>query len=173
MSIGHLQTVAAALAVAGALASGAAVASDAPAARFAVEFVAPEKFTDVQASARPSSTEAAEILADLAQFVREAGARHVPEGRSLSIRVTDIDLAGEFEPWRGPQFQHTRFMREGYPSRIALEFRLKDAEGRLLSEGARTLRDPIYLTRSIRVANDRLRYEKSLLEDWLRSEFAR
>lgn len=171
MSAGALRAVLSAIAVAGGLAAGAAVAADARPSRIAVEFVAPERFTDVKASARPSAAESAGILADVERFIREAGERHVPEGRSLSIRVTDIDLAGEFEAWRGPRFEHTRFMREAYPPRIALEFQLRDADGRVVFEGARTLRDPIYLTRSMRVTNDRLRYEKSLLEDWLRAEF--
>ena len=48
-----------------------------------------------------------------------------------------------------------------------------DGDGRVLSGGARTLRDPLYLTRSIRVTNDRLRYEKQMLEDWFRAGFAK
>ncbi len=57
--------------------------------------------------------------------------------------MTDLDLAGEFEPWRGPQFEHTRFMREAYPPRIDLEFTLKDARRRVVAGGqalARTIR---------------------------------
>ena len=183
MRAGRLLALGVALATALSLASEPAGAADAARPRIAVEFVRPERFTDVKATARPSQAEAAGILADVERFVVETGERLVPPERSLAIRVTDIDLAGEFEPWRGPQFEHTRFMRESSPPRIELEFRLQDAQGRVLAEGTRTLRDPLYLTRSVRhslarkglgdVANDRLRYEKSLLEDWLRAELAR
>lgn len=178
MSAGHVPRIAVALAAAASLAAvspavGPAGAADAARPRIAVEFVRPEKFTDVKATARFSEAEAAGILADVERFVVETGERLVPPDRSVAIRVTDVDLAGEFEPWRGPQFEHTRFMRESFPPRIELEFRLQDAQGRVLAEGKRTLRDPLYLSRSVRVATDRLRYEKSLLEDWMRAELTR
>jgi hypothetical protein len=143
------------------------------ASRVTVEFVAPERFTDARESARRSEPETARILAELDRFLQETAGRLLPEDRALRIRVTDLDLAGEFEPWRGPQFAHTRFLREAYPPRIDLTFTLEDGGGRVLVEGKRSLHDPLYLTRSIRVASDRLRYEKSLLEDWLRQELAR
>jgi hypothetical protein len=159
------------LAVAARLVLGGAPATpaaDASTGRISVVFVAPERFTDVKETA-PGGTAA--ILDELARFVREAGERAVPAGRSLAVSVTDIDLAGELEPWRGPQFERTRLMRDVYAPRIDLEFRLTDAEGRVVREGTRSLTDPNYLTRAVRVPNDRLRYEKDLLREWLRREF--
>jgi hypothetical protein len=57
------------------------------------------------------------------------GERYVPVGMQLKMKVTDIDLAGGFEPWRGPQFGAIRITREIYPPRISLEFRLIDGSG--------------------------------------------
>jgi hypothetical protein len=162
-----------ALVAASLLFAGPVLAADPAPGRIAVEFVAPEKFTDAKATALPSETETRHLLADLARFVQQAAVRHVPPERSLAVRVTDVDRAGEFEPWRGPQFTHAGSMRENYPPRIELEFTLREADGRVVAGGVRTLRDPLSLTRSVRVADDRLRYEKSLVEDWLRTEFAR
>jgi DUF3016 family protein len=169
MSAGRLPTIAVALATA--IALTAAGPADAARPRVAVEFVRPEKFADVKASAR--SSEAAGLRGEVERVVVETGERLLPPGRSVAIPVTDVELAGEFEPRRGPQFAHTRFMREVFPPRIELEFRVQDALGRVLAEGRRTLRAPLYLTRSVRAADDRLRYEKSLLADWLRAELAR
>ena len=56
---------------------------------------------------------------------------------------------------------------------IATAAGLAVAIATLVPYGGRILRDPIYLTRSLRVAADGLRYEKSLLEEWLRAELAR
>ena len=95
----------------------------------------------------------------------------MPAGWTLEVRVTDVDLAGEIEPWRGPQFDRVRIMREVYPPRIDLEFRLADAKGAVFKQGSRVLRDPLYLTRAALGDSDRLRYEKQLLGDWLRQEF--
>ena len=48
----------------------------------------------------------------------------MPAGLALEIQVTNIDLAGEFEPWRGPQFDRIRIMRDIYAPRFELTFRL-------------------------------------------------
>jgi hypothetical protein len=64
-------------------------------------------------------------------------------------------------------------MRESHWPRIDLEFRIKDAEGRVVREGKRSLADPNYLTRSVRAGDERLRYEKDLLAEWLRQELGR
>jgi Protein of unknown function (DUF3016) len=151
------------------VASAAAAAGE----RVSVVFVDPERFTDVKDAAMSSDRGTRAILDDLARFVRERGERELPPGLTLEVRVTDVDLAGEFEPWRGPQFERVRFMREIHWPRIDLEFRVKDAEGRVVRDGKRSLADPNYLTRSLRVSDDRLRYEKDLLAEWLRQELGR
>ena len=69
-------------------------------------------------------------------------------GLTLDVRMTNIDLAGEFEPWRGPQFDRVRIMREIYPPRVALEFRLTDAGGAVVKEGQRVLLDQLSATGS-------------------------
>ena len=61
------------------------------------------------------------------KFLIEIGESYVPEDMNLDIRVTDIDLAGNFEPWHGPQSDQVRITRGLYPPRIALEFRVVDS----------------------------------------------
>lgn len=162
--------------LAGALALGgpvAGAAADLPPSRITVVFVEPERFTDLKDSARRSEKGIAALLDELARFVRQTGERAIPADRKLEVRVTDVDMAGEFEPWRGPQLEATRFMREVYPPRIDLEFTLTDAGGHVVAAGKRALRNPLYLTRAAMLKDDRLRYEKELLREWLRSEFRR
>jgi hypothetical protein len=62
-------------------------------------------------------------------------------------------------------------MRDLYPPRIDLEFRLTDDAGTVVKQGQRELRDPLYLTRAVFRDSDRLRYDTDLLADWLRREF--
>jgi hypothetical protein len=140
--------------------------------RIGVTFVQPLRFTDVKDSVVGSERGAADLLGDLERYVHAAGQRYVPAGLALEIRITDVDLAGEMEPWRGPQFDRVRIMRDIYPPRIDLEFRLTDAQGTVVKTGRRTLRDPLYLTRASLADSDRLRYDKQLLSNWLRQEFA-
>lgn len=62
-------------------------------------------------------------------------------------------------------------VKEIYPPRIQLAFRLTDAAGDVVKEGGRELRGLRLMTRGF--ADDTLRHEKALLDDWLRSEFTR
>lgn len=145
---------------------------DAQAPKVTVVFDDPKRFTDVEDAGQRTDAGTKAILDDLGRFIRETAARYLPADSSLTVRITDLDLAGEFEPWRGPQFARFRVMTETYWPRIDLQFRLADAQGRVVKEGKRSLSDPLYLTRSIRVEDERLRYEKDLLNDWLRKELA-
>src|SRR5262249_62177397 len=73
-------------------------------ARFHVVFVQPEKFTDARRAEFKPNSEA--IRDAIAKFMQEMGEEIIP--RDMNIRVTDVDLAGNFEPWRGPQSEHVR-----------------------------------------------------------------
>ena len=98
-----------------------------PMARVAVVFEQPQHFTDMRYTQAEQTSVA--LLNALHKFMCEMGERYVPIGMQAEIKVTDIDLAGDFEPWRGPQFDHVRITRDIYPPRISLEFRLTDDSG--------------------------------------------
>jgi len=156
-------------------AAGVAFASGAktegPDSRVTVTYVDPEKFTDF--SRNDWEHTSPDLQAELKKFLVATGERYVPAGMHLDIKVTDIDLAGAFEPWRGPQFDHVRVVKAIYPPRIALQFKLTNAQGKTVSAGDRALTDLTFQDRDafLLPADDYLRYEKSLLTDWFSSEF--
>ena len=158
------------------LAVGCSTATDQaamrPASRVSVTFVQPERFTDVKDSLLASPKGTADLLAEIDRYLHAAGERYVPPGRALEIQVTNIDLAGEFEPWRGPQFDRIRIMRDIYVPRFELTFRLTDGTGAVVKEGRRVLVDQLYLNSAALNDGDRLYYDKLLLRGWLRQEFA-
>jgi hypothetical protein len=158
------------------VAVGCSVAADRAAApvdsRVSVTFVQPEQFTDARDGFLGSPRGTAALLAEIDDYLRTAGQRYVPAGLTLSLRITNIDLAGDFEPWRGPNFDRVRIMRDIYPPRVVLEFRLTDATGTVVKEGDRVLLDQFYLTSAAFSKGERLYYDKLLLGDWLRREFA-
>jgi hypothetical protein len=129
--------------------------------RISVVFVEPEKFTDAGYSEGERGAPA--ILEPLQRFIVETAARYLP-------KITDIDLAGDFEPLRGPQAHLVRIIKGLYPPRIVLEFRLADAADRTVKGGKRNLTDIDYQLRTAYPHDDYLRYEKELLRDWLRDE---
>jgi hypothetical protein len=54
-----------------------------------------------------------------------------------------------------------------------LEFRLLDASGKVVSEGARRLNNLGYLMSLGMPTTDPLRYDKEMIRDWMRQEFAK
>jgi hypothetical protein len=149
-------------------ATAAPVNESAP--RVSVSFIEPEKFTDARrAELEPTSSG---ILRELEKFLIATGARYVPENMKLNIRVTNIDLAGDFELFRGPQADQVRITKDLYPPRLALEFELLDPAEKVIKAGKRDLTDIDYQSRNVYPREDYLRYEKDLLRDWLRGEFS-
>jgi hypothetical protein len=133
--------------------------------------VKPEKFTDGRrADVKPNS---GAILDASAKFMQEMGEEILPPGMNLDIRVTDIDLAGNFEPWRGSQSDQVRITNQLYPPRIVLEFRVIGPRGQVIQSGKRELTDLDYQLRTYYPMDDYLRYEKDLLRHWFREEFGK
>jgi hypothetical protein len=139
--------------------------------RVTVTFVAPEKFTDIKDGWMQSDRPGDQVLGELKAEFESNAQRRVAEDQHLEIRVTDVDLAGDFEPWRGFEFGHIRILKDIYPPRIELEFRLLGADGRVLREGRRHLQDPGYLLMTVLPTHDALRYDKELIRSWMREEF--
>jgi hypothetical protein len=142
-------------------------------ARAEVNFFEPEKFTDVRDSYM-GDYERTSYLDSIRDHLLEQAKYYVPEGHTLRVTFNDIDMAGDFEPWRGPHFSDIRIVKDIYPPRISLVFRLADAEGNVVKEGRRELRDLSFMMKiTMAFRDDPVRHEKALLDDWLRDEFQR
>jgi hypothetical protein len=142
-------------------------------ARADVVFFEPTKFTDVRDSYM-GDHDRTTYLDQIRDHVVQQASRYIPEGHMLQVTFTDIDMAGDFEPWRGPRFDDIRIVKDIYPPRIVLNFRLTDAEGNVVKEGKRELRDLAFMMKiNMSFRDDPVRHEKALLDDWLRSEFPR
>ncbi|HNC23149.1 MAG TPA: DUF3016 domain-containing protein [Opitutaceae bacterium] len=141
--------------------------------RAEVTFAHPEKFADVRSYYSENDKDRDAILDQLKEYIVLKSKTYVPEGQKLLVTVTDVDMAGDFEPWRGPAMQDVRVVKDIYPPKIDLEFKLVDAKGAVLKEGKRQLRDLAFQMKISINRDDELRYEKALLDDWLRDDFPR
>ncbi len=149
---------------------GALRAADAkPAPRVDVVYVNPEKVTDVKDSAYSTDKGRDEYLSNLKEHIESKVDKYIPAGQHLALRITDVDMAGDFEPQRGPRFDDVRIIKDIYPPRVNLEFKLTDANGKVLKEGERKISDINFMaTINNYFPDDTLRYEKQLLDDWFR-----
>lgn len=138
-----------------------------------VAFLESEKFTDIGQSYQASEKEREHDLAVIRDYVVEHASRSLPPGHRLEVTFTDIDRAGEFEPWRGARWTDVRMVKEIYAPRMSLAFRVTDADGNVVKEGKRELRDSAFLSKLSIDRNDSYRHEKELLNDWLRKELPR
>jgi hypothetical protein len=138
--------------------------------RLTVTFVDPQKFTDASDSSNSISARE-DTLAQLKTYLIQRAGVYLGAGQKLTITVTDVDLAGAFEPWRTPPLADVRIVREIYPPRINLILRLTDEDGRVVKEGKRELRDLSFMTKLVVDRNDPFHYEKNLIDEWLSEEF--
>lgn len=163
-------------AVVGSVVAGAMFAAG-PAAKtntwVEIVFLHPENYMDVRDAFGASEKGREGILTQLRDYLIRETMSCVPEGQKLTITFTDIDLAGDYEPWHGAQMMDVRVVKDIYPPKMDLEFKLTGADGKVSKEGKRQLRDLIFMSKPYINRDDALHYEKALLEDWLRKEFPR
>jgi len=108
----------------------------------------------------------------IADHLRKSADRILPPGQQLRVHIDDISLAGRFEPLYRPGQQDARIMREVYSPWMNLHFVLLAPDGTMLREGDAKLRDATYLRRAVAAnPSDPLRYDKRMIDDWLRREF--
>ena len=105
-------------------------ASQAGAGTANVTFVHPEQFADFKASGPFGTQEREAMMADIRKFVEAEAARALPAGRSLEVRILDINDAGTIRP----AGQLVRVSRDLSPAMVDLEYSLKDS-GREVASG--------------------------------------
>jgi hypothetical protein len=132
---------------------------------------APDQYVDVRDGFSASEKGQAANLDSLKQYIEQRGNDLIPAGQKLTVTLTEVDLAGDFEPWRDSSMNNVRIVKDIYPPRIDLEFKLVDASGKVLKEGKRELRDLTFMMKLSIQRDDPFRHEKQLLNEWLRTEF--
>lgn len=131
----------------------------------------PSTFTELRHRGNRRIASDGNWLQELAQYMRKRAQKQLTPGERLDLTIVDVDLAGEFEPWHGFAMQDTRIVRDLYPPRITMQYRRYDAGGVIVAEGERKLTDPAFmLGASPSNDTDPLRYEKRLIDYWLRRE---
>ncbi len=134
-----------------------------------VTFERPESYTDAALRGDLGVDPNGFALHEIASTMRRLGDRYLAPGQVLTIRVLDVDLAGELGPVRSAS--GLRVMREGTWPRIKVRYTLARG-GRTLQQGEETIAAMDYLmTAAGRLSTDPLRFEKAMLADWFRERF--
>ena len=129
-----------------------------------VQWLDPAGYSD----AGRSSIERERVTRILGDHLQKLG-RLLPDGQVLKLQVTDLDLAGEIEPFRWHELRVLRG-RADWPQ-MSLRYTLS-ADVRTLKTGDARLQDmgyPFGTLASTRQGD--LGYEKRMVEQWFKSEF--
>ncbi|MFC0406875.1 DUF3016 domain-containing protein [Roseomonas elaeocarpi] len=155
----------------GSLLAGMVALQDARAGEASVRFVAPERFTDASINGDHRVGADAPALQELARFIERLAGRGLPAGQTLEVEVTDVDLAGRYEPWR-IDAQSTRIVTSATWPRIRLRYRLVEGD-RVIRSGEDDVHDQTFEMRPGRLTSgDRLFSEKAMLDDWFHAKFS-
>ncbi|HEY0955875.1 MAG TPA: DUF3016 domain-containing protein [Roseateles sp.] len=148
------------------IALGLLALSAAAQADVTVKFVEPDKFSDIKDN---SGFRDKDILKDIEAHLVAQAQKALP-GRDVLIDVTDVNLAGEVEPfWRSAQW--LRVMRTVTLPSIDLKYEVREA-GKVVQQGEVRLRDMNYQDGFNGYSSgDTLRYEKRMIDRWLKQEF--
>lgn len=145
-----------------ALALCAAVVSVAQAAgKVDVQWLEPATYSDAGRSASDRESAMQALGAHLQKL-----AHLLPQGQTLKLEITDLDLAGEIEPVGWHDLRVVRG-RADWP-RMELRFALA-VDGRSLKSGQTRLQDMGY---SFSPRSEALGYEKRMIDRWFKAEFA-
>lgn len=152
------------------LAATAAVVAVAGSAQAAVTVSFPQAETYTDAGPWPRRVDQP-VIDGLRRHFERLGERYLGAGRDLAVDVLDVDLAGRYEPWLGPNWHGVRVLRDGDWPRVKLRYTLTE-QGRTLDSGEDLVSDQSYLwTAPPGDAGDPLRYEKRMLGDWFKARF--
>jgi len=136
-----------------------------------VSFTDPAKFSDLRISRPSTERERFGLTETLRKFIEAEAPRHLPPETRLAVTITDIDMAGELRPAAHGGQPDVRIVKDMFPPRVDLEFRLLRADGTVEREGKRSLRDSMFLTGNNPYDRELLSFEKALLAHWLDREF--
>ena len=153
------------------LAAGLA-ATSATAGTLSIAFVHPENYTDAAYSrAFATGRDRALVQRDIEQHLLKLAERRLPAGDSLKIEVFDIDLAGHFEPAGMRHGAEVRIVRDITSPRIKLRYTWTRGE-QVVASAEEQIGDMNFLMTPNRYApDDRLRYERAMLDDWFEKRF--
>jgi Protein of unknown function (DUF3016) len=153
------------------LSLGLSTAFYAQAGNIRISFDRPEKFSDFRIQGRQENVSAGIFRDEVSSYLSPIVAKRFP-GSTLSLKFTDIDLAGRIDLSKTRRLSNVRIDRNiASPLRLYFDYALSDSRGKIVASGSKSLVDSDYLYRYTYYPNqtrsDTLFYEKATLNRWL------
>lgn len=133
--------------------------------RVNVSWADPASFSEHSCDFAPGGRDTAWV-GDLARYTRARAEKILPAGARLDVHFIDIDRAGECRP--NMRAEQIRVIRDMYPPRITLHYRLSGNGVAAADADAKLVDLAFMMNGGMPGDTDPLRYEKRLVDDWLR-----
>ncbi|HEY0963660.1 MAG TPA: DUF3016 domain-containing protein [Pseudomonadales bacterium] len=154
-----------------ATACGLALGTSASAATLVFEHGDPNEFRDIRATDQSQVRFEERVLKDLEEHFRKEAAA-LPEGQTLRVNVTDVDLAGFVEYFHQRYPMGLRVIRNVDIPQMELSYELRDANDAVIQSGDEMLKDLGFRLTTIQPRrDDPLRYEKWMVSEWFERTF--
>jgi len=144
--------------------------------RVHITWQSPQDYTDIRPALQSRSSFRRHVFKEFDEAFEEM-AKGLPQGQTLHVTVTDIDLAGQVWPASfvgiGSGGSEVRVIKRIDIPRITFSYVLKDEAGNDLKSDELKLKDMGFLDRlSVRFRERPFAYEKRMLKDWFDETFA-
>ncbi|MFT4256847.1 MAG: DUF3016 domain-containing protein [Pseudoxanthomonas sp.] len=137
----------------------------------AVSWNDPAQFSEIRYSHNRWEAERGDWVTQLAEYLRKSATKQLQPGERLEVNIVDVQRAGQYEPWRGPNFDNVRIVRDRYPPRMELSYTLYDANGQVLAQRDTKFSDMGFMLGSSPTnQSDLLSYEKRMIDNWVRRD---
>lgn len=138
--------------------------------RVSVQWLKPKSFTDVKQPNSHREKFRKHVFSNLEKHLDKL-AKALPEGQSLNVLVTDLDLAGRIEPASfvglSQRMDDIRVMRSVAIPRIEFSYELVDDLGVVIKRDEVNLKNINYLQNiGISSRNRPFEHEKKMLQKW-------
>lgn len=135
-----------------------------------VAWVNPEKYRDVDTANFNRVKYQQQVMDDLEKYLHKELSNYLLDDQTISIKVHDLDLAGDIRPIIG-KGHDIRIVKSIYPPMIDIQYSLADSKGKVVKTHRKKYRDMGFNVSSISLNRDSLGYEKAMLKKLLRREF--
>lgn len=143
-------------------------------ARVEIQWLDPQSFTDVRAANQSRGRYRKQTFAQITKHMEKLVST-LPQGQTLVLKVTDLNLAGRVWPSSFVGLSAAGDVRVIKPAdfpAMRFSYTLMDANSDVVQAGEEHLRDLAFQNRVNRHSRgDALRYEKRMLDDWFAQTF--
>ncbi|MDF2177907.1 DUF3016 domain-containing protein [Aliiglaciecola sp. CAU 1673] len=142
--------------------------------RVEINWIEPEKFTDVRPSNESRQRFRERTFEDIKKYMEKLMGS-LPEGQKLLMNVTDLDLAGQV--WPGSfvglnSASDVRLIKRIDIPRMRFDYKLLDNSGNIIKEETVDLKDMSFQDKHNPLFDsESLRYEKNMLREWFQETF--